>query len=822
MAGAVYRNALAAFLWRSMPKNIILLSDGTGNAAGKLLKTNVWRLYESLDLRDPSVQIACYDDGVGTSSFKPLALIGGGFGYGLKRNVLRLYRFLCEHYDPGDRIYAFGFSRGAFTIRVLVGLISTQGIIKTRLTSPLGAIYGAGLTRFSTTVDAALTSVRMAALPEAPEIYGLELARLAKEAYREFRRTVFRDTSSVFVKVARWIRDGVQDRVGRLRHGNEEYERRRYTQAKNHAAPEIEFLGLWDTVDAYGLPVDELTDGINRWVWPLFAPDYELSGKVKKACHVLAIDDERNTFHPVLWDESRERVNGRSEHVDEERISQVWFAGMHANVGGGYPDDALAHVSLEWIANEAAKTVPEKDRVGVLFVDEVLSHYTKKADVFGRIYDSRDGIKGYYRYNPRRIEFLTNGQKHETEAFGDRCRPPATVTVSRPKIHESVFARIAAAPEAYAPIIFPENYAIVTKSGEIRTGLDNIYETDATRHARAAAQEKVWNFVWVRRLVYFATVAATIAFAALPLTGDGSAEITAADRTIVSGALSLVAGNFTSIPQSWIGYYAVHPVLFCVLGVAILGMMRVSRSLQFRIRDEMRRVWSHVIPPHRNHVEGLNVPAGIHQRLSRLRMHPVYQGAFAFLRHVMLPNVFGLVTLVAIALCALGVANRAAFEAANVFGTFCAPPASLQALAAGESRQVTFAASDFCASTGIRLDEGARYDLTFTRIGSPAGVNALSRGVSLQDRVTLTALAPFRRMWSVNWFVPVGRIGESGVDQYALTQMRNEFTARKTGELRLFVNDAVAPLKVSPFEAGWRTHYTDNVATVGATITRLP
>jgi hypothetical protein len=213
-----------------MPKNIILLSDGTGNAAGKLLKTNVWRLYESLDLRDPSVQIACYDDGVGTSSFKPLALIGGGFGYGLKRNVLRLYRFLCEHYDPGDRIYAFGFSRGAFTIRVLVGLISTQGIIKTRLTSPLGAIYGAGLTKFSTTVDAALTSVRMAALPEAPEIYGLELARLAKEAYREFRRTAFRDASSVFVKVARWIRDGVQDRAGRLRHGNEEYERRRYTQ----------------------------------------------------------------------------------------------------------------------------------------------------------------------------------------------------------------------------------------------------------------------------------------------------------------------------------------------------------------------------------------------------------------------------------------------------------------------------------------------------------------------------------------------------------------------------------------------------------------
>ena len=123
-----------------MPKNIVLLSDGTGNSASKLLKTNVWRIYESLDLDDPTAQVACYDDGVGTSSFKPLALLGGTFGVGLARNVLRLYRFTCEHYEPGDRIYAFGFSRGAFTIRVLVALLCDQGIIKTRppVAGPLG------------------------------------------------------------------------------------------------------------------------------------------------------------------------------------------------------------------------------------------------------------------------------------------------------------------------------------------------------------------------------------------------------------------------------------------------------------------------------------------------------------------------------------------------------------------------------------------------------------------------------------------------------------------------------------------------------------
>src|SRR5687767_10698891 len=125
-------------------KNIILLSDGTGNSSAQLLKTNVWRIYESLQLTDPNLQVACYDDGVGTSSFAPLRILGGAIGVGLRRNVLRLYRFLCEHYDEGDRIYLFGFSRGAFTVRVLSGMILSQGIVKTRPTSPVIEAYPHG------------------------------------------------------------------------------------------------------------------------------------------------------------------------------------------------------------------------------------------------------------------------------------------------------------------------------------------------------------------------------------------------------------------------------------------------------------------------------------------------------------------------------------------------------------------------------------------------------------------------------------------------------------------------------------------------------
>lgn len=91
-------------------KRIIVLSDGTGNSAARVWRTNVWRMYQALDLTNGR-QVGLYDDGVGTSSFAPLAMIGGAFGWGLKRNVLDLYRFVCANYEDGAEIY--GLSRSA-------------------------------------------------------------------------------------------------------------------------------------------------------------------------------------------------------------------------------------------------------------------------------------------------------------------------------------------------------------------------------------------------------------------------------------------------------------------------------------------------------------------------------------------------------------------------------------------------------------------------------------------------------------------------------------------------------------------------------------
>lgn len=792
-----------------MPKNIVLLSDGTGNSSAKLLKTNVWRIYESLDLSDPSVQVACYDDGVGTSSFRPLKLLGGALGVGLKRNVLRLYRFLCEHYDPGDRIYAIGFSRGAFTVRVLVGVICSQGIVKTRPTSPLADAYPDG--------DAAAAGDAARKMPPSPQgaaVFGAELQRLSRWAYRGVRRE-FNQTGKL-VDIARNLRDLVIRLF--IERGKP-----RYDKDTNHQISEgggIRFVGVWDTVDAYGLPVDELTDGINKWVWPLSAPDLSLSTKVQKACHVVAIDDERNTFHPVLWDECGETQT--AGHIDDERITQVWFAGMHSNVGGGYPDDALSYVSLKWMTGEAAKC-------GLSFVPALLGHHTAKADPFGRIYDSRSGLKAYYRYNPRRIEWLTNGQTHEA-GFGGRPKPLPTVTVARPKVHESVFARIAAAPEAYAPIIFPPHYAIVREDGSILDGESNPYEDAPSRALRVQAQERVWNFVWWRRGVYFAIVFATLGFLLQPFLKPTAPVISDAERTFVSRSLHLAADYIPlPIPEQWVNYYSLHPTIFLLYFFGLLALMNASKRLQARICNGMRQVWSQVIPPPGRNLDSLQRKPTM---LERIRLHRFYQGGLAVLRRQLLPTGFGLLALLLVSVWGLGTLNRVLFEAANGAGLICRGSGKELVTLVKVDQTVTFAfhTNQLCASSGIELEHGARYRMTIDAHGlrddsievtSPAGFTTFSDQLTKGQRAVFALALPFRRALAVDWYVPIARLGRFGYIQYPLKDRCNVFVARQTGELSLFVNDAVAPAGPAGSYVGWNTYYANNSGSIDVAITRI-
>jgi hypothetical protein len=800
-----------------MPKNIILLSDGTGNSAAKLFKTNVWRIYEALDLTDPEVQVACYDDGVGTSTFMPVAILGGALGFGLKRNVLRLYRFLCEHYTPGDRIYAFGFSRGAFSIRVLTGLVLDQGVIRVRpnLTAPEQATAAAaGAPGVGSAGDGTEAGTEV---ETCDVINGGELRRYARWAYRRFRR-LFSQTGRL-VDVARAVRDALfefkDDRFGYAR----------YDDIVRIEVPAIEFLGLWDTVDAYGLPIDELTSGVDRWIWPLVLPEQKLSPRVKKACHALAIDDERQTFHPVLWDESDEPQDEVT--TTQERVTQVWFAGAHANVGGGYPNDALSYVSLEWMARQAGAR-------GVVFVPEVLRVSTAKRDVFGTVYDSRRGLASSYRYMPRPVRQLTNAQVHEQGFFnGTWPKPSPTVLIGRPKIHESVFARISAAPESYAPIGLPEHYAIVRANDDIVAGGDNPFEHPTQGRWRARAQQSAWNLVWWRRIWYFASVTVALILVALPFRGGGDQVAELAQRGGATRIIRFVGGFMPDLAAPWIDYYAAQPVALVYLLIALTAVMALSAAIQARIRDCMREIWAQVMARPGQPAVPREVPLNW---LSRLRAHRYYQGLFAVARRKILPAAFAALIL----MLALAAVNRVVFEAANLGGTLCEPNRMTVDLPSGRPVTRTFETGSFCYASGLMLTRGTRYQMTVTAydkaaatngtvadaslaVPSPRGFTFSSRELGLTpiQRARFAIGAPFRRIWRANWFVPVARVGTAGVDQLPLLRDTNVVTPRNGGELFFFMNDAIAPLApFLPF-GGWAAYYTNNHGRVTVTITRL-
>ena len=352
-----------------MARNIVLLSDGTGNSAANLFKTNVWRLYRALSTED---QITEYDDGVGTSSFRPLALMGGAFGIGLASKVRHLYAFLSRNYrDEADKIFAFGFSRGAYTIRMLIGLVDNQGLVHSTL---------------------------------AEEEFQAEIL----SRWVAFRRERFSRRERVLgIKPAQSAGRG----------------------------PKFEFVGLWDTVSAYGLPIDELQYAVDLYIYPFSFRDRELSSKVKCAYHALSLDDERRTFHPILWNESNE--------TDPARIQQVWFAGSHANVGGGYPKDGLAYVSLHWMVGKA-------EHLGLKFLDDDLREIREQASAHDDLYNSRAGLACYYRYSPRPVTTLCHDDINK-------------VTIDCPKIHESVFQRIDGGRVEYGPIGIPPVYDVVLR-----------------------------------------------------------------------------------------------------------------------------------------------------------------------------------------------------------------------------------------------------------------------------------------------------------------------------------------------------------------------
>jgi uncharacterized protein (DUF2235 family) len=753
-----------------MTKRIIVLSDGTGNAAAKVWRSNVWRTFELLDLTG-SDQVARYDDGVGTSAFKPLAILGGAFGWGLKRNVLDLYKFLCRHYDNDAEIFAFGFSRGAFTIRVLLGLVNTRGLV-------------------SFTSEADLTAKTKAAY----------------RAYRAERYHTVHRMEAVF----RWIRDAVLRLAGK----------RPYDRNQSRPVTSIRFVGLWDTVAAYGLPIEEMTRGVSQWLWPLELPDRTLSPKIKRACHALALDDERTTFHPLLWTESTEAPRPVQDltRLEDERLSQVWFPGVHSNVGGGYPDDSLAHLAFYWMIGEADKCGLKFKASPNLDPDAFLRAKSAR-DKDGRQYDPRQGVGGYYRYGPRKIQDLSHARFSSVK--GD------AVDIDLPKIHESAFKRVRGT-NVYAPIGLPAKYAVIDDQEWVLTGAANPYETPAQAQARANAQEGVWDTVWKRRVVYFLTVASSFYLILFPVIykTEKANEFSSPIRW-VSELLRMIEGFLPGFAKWWINPFATNPASFLAGVVVSAIFIGLGIRLGGQITDRMLALW-HTSAAH------ADPPAGL---IYNMRT----SGPYRWMLWVMKRHVVPFLSALLLLYLGLALLSHLSFNILDATGMFCRESAPEEQLPTptheGKTLEKPFSINEMCWPTGIKLEVGKRYSITLARDASwkDFGFEAdditgfeIGELDSFWDRLKMYAAVPLRRVLLRPWFRPIIRIGSAGTDEYFLDppqgnttpEVRHEVTAnfrpRRTGELFLYVNDAVLGI---PGLAG--IFYKNNQGTGNLTVRQM-
>ncbi len=720
---------------------IVVFSDGTGNSSAKLFRTNVWRLYEALDLCDNTRQVAYYDNGVGTASFVPLALLGGAFGFGLKRNVRDIYTFICRNVaKPGThQIYTFGFSRGAFTIRVLLGLIQRQGLVR----------YNGD---------------------------DRELTRMATWAYREYRREAL--PGGRIVKTFRWIRDTILHIADRTR----------YTSEHNRRDVRIAFIGLWDTVAAYGFPIVEMTRGWDRWVWPLSLPTRELVQQADKACHALALDDERQTFHPLLWNERHEKSVWRGApqgthevgQIAKERVSQVWFSGMHSNVGGGYPDDGMAYEPLCWIAEQAADDSAGK---GLLLKAGTLEEWKRKCSPSAPMSDSRSGVGAYYRYLPRLVHALAKDHIHG-------------VDIRRPKIHVSVLRRIKSRIDGYAPIVLPPNY-VVTDGEHIfdlpadELGSECVVETASQAEERYARQEQVWDAVWYRRIAYFMTVGVTLATLALALLPDSvNSRILPWAFPTVSGTIALLGGLLPGVAAPVLEHFETYPSQLVVGALAALLLMRFSSFVERRNGDSMRKIWTQQPPPE---------PSVFLRFARRVRKSGWYVKALDSLRYAIAPNVFGVSMLLLIVFSAAVVTIRLSFDAPMILGQVCKDATGPAAVTNERFELREFDLTSPCHPMGATLKAGETYvisvephevhwrDLTLP-VTTLKGFKP--EGFSRKDWIFWLSI-PIRRHKVMDWYVPVARVGAYGDHYFPITNWTTEITPQTDGQLFLYVNDAL-------------------------------
>jgi uncharacterized protein (DUF2235 family) len=356
--------------------NIVLCCDGTANEF-KLDRTNVVKLFYALE-RNQS-QVAYYHPGVGTmeavgaltsTARWTTKTLGLAFGYGLEADIRDAYVYLMRTFKPGDRIFLFGFSRGAYTARAVASLLHMYGLIAAG-NEPL--------------VPYAIRM--MVADSRSGTTAGLKLAD-------QFARTF--------------------------------------------SSPECRphFVGVWDTVSSVG------------WVGnPLHLRFTANDGHIAVGRHAIAIDERRAFFRQNLW-----RPQGTDPGPKD--LKQVWFAGVHCDVGGGYPEgeSGLSKITLEWMLAEAYAN-------GLLLnkarTDEVLGRSGTDfaaPDPNAKLHNSMD--KGWPLAElvwKRHYDEHTGDTSYKMNLFHRRTVPDGSL------VHESVFKR-----SNYTPTLPPNRTVVGT------------------------------------------------------------------------------------------------------------------------------------------------------------------------------------------------------------------------------------------------------------------------------------------------------------------------------------------------------------------------
>lgn len=267
-------------------------------------------------------------------------VVGGATGDGLGENVREAYSFLSNNYSRGDEIFLIGFSRGAYTARAVAGLISDIGLL------------------------------RKNAIQALPEIFH-DVQHRHDSHYRPKNRDVpFPNKPSA--SSPRYV---------------DEMVRRGMTDIK----VTVKAIGVWDTVGSLGLPrIEPLiklgiqgTDSKRMGFY-----DTKLSNSIENAFQALALDERRTAFSPAVWEKPRDNTT---------TLRQVWFPGVHSNVGGGYDDQELANITLAWMIAQLSPFLDMYPDYMLGQAEENNFYYRERHKrvrpwSFGKLYNSMIGV----------------------------------------------------------------------------------------------------------------------------------------------------------------------------------------------------------------------------------------------------------------------------------------------------------------------------------------------------------------------------------------------------------------------------------------------